>query len=282
MPYRAQRIAQLLAATGKHTPQSFARIQADTVSLQVREILPLLLKTRTADADAQQVLRELDAWNADMAIEGAEPLIVSAWLRELGRLIYADELGELFDGAWEHRATFIYDVLADKAGQARWCDDVATPAKESCADLLPRALGLALADLKRRYGGERKQWRWGEAHFALSEHRPFGRQPLLARFFDVRVPSPGDTYTVDVGRNTLSNESAPFASRHSASLRAIYDLAEPDKSMYIHSTGQSGNLLSPLYKNFAERWSRVEYIPMSMKRSDAMTGSLGTLRLQPR
>ena len=116
----------------------------------------------------------------------------------------------------------------------------------------------------------------------MSEHRPFGRQPLLAKLFDISVPSPGDTYTVDVGRNTLSNETAPFASRHAASLRAIYDLADLDKSVYIHSTGQSGNLLSPLYKNFTERWARVEYIPMSMKRSDALEGSLGTLKLLPR
>ena len=281
LPYRAERIKQLLDATPKHTLQSFAGIQADTVSLQVREILPLLLKTKTADADAQQVLRQLGQWNANMAVEGAEPLIVSAWLRELGRLIYADELGELFDGAWEHRASFMVNVLADTGGQGHWCDDVNTPAKETCADLLPRALNLALADLKRRYGDDPKQWRWGEAHFALSEHRPFGRQAQLAKFFDIRVPSPGDTYTVDVGRNTLTNESAPFASRHAASLRAIYDLADLDKSVYIHSTGQSGNLLSPLYKNFAERWARVEYIPMSMKRSDALDGSLGTLKLQP-
>jgi penicillin amidase len=104
----------------------------------------------------------------------------------------------------------------------------------------------------------------------------------LAKIFDVRVPSPGDTYTVDVGRNTLGNEAAPYASRHSASLRAIYDLADLDKSVYIHSTGQSGNVLSPLYGNFAERWARVEYIPMSMKRSDAAADALGTLRLQPR
>jgi penicillin amidase len=173
-------------------------------------------------------------------------------------------------------------VLADNNGAGHWCDDVRTPAKETCADLLPRALDLALADLKRRYGDDRRQWHWGDAHFALSEHRPFGRQAQLAKFFDVRVPSPGDTYTVDVGRNTLGNEAAPYASRHSASLRAIYDLADLDKSVYIHSTGQSGNLLSPLYGNFAERWARVEYIPMSMKRSDAAVESLGTLRLQPR
>ena len=280
-PYRADRIKQLLDATPKHTRQSFERIQADTISLQVRQILPLLLKTKTADPEAQQILRQLRRWDANMSAAGAEPLIVSAWLRELGRLIYADELGDLFDGAWEHRARFMYNVLANTNGQGHWCDDVNTPATETCADLLPKALDLALADLKRRYGEDREQWRWGDAHYALSEHRPFGRQPLLAKFFDIRVPSPGDTYTIDVGRNTLANESAPFVNRHAPSLRAIYDLSDLDKSEYMHSTGQSGNLLSPLYRNFSEPWSRVEYIPMSMKRSDALDGSLGTLRLQP-
>ena len=281
-PYRANRIAQLLDATPRHTLQSFERIQADTVSLQVRQILPLLLRTRTDDAGAQQALQQLGRWDANMSVQSAEPLIVSAWLRELGRLIYADELGDMFDGEWAHRARFMYHVLADTGGQGRWCDNVNTPARETCADLLPKALELALADLRRRYGEDRSQWHWGDAHYALSEHRPFGRQPLLAKLFDIRVPSPGDTYTIDVGRNTLANEAAPFASRHAASLRAIYDLSDMDKSVYIHSTGQSGNLLSPLYQNFAERWARVEYLPMSMRRSDAQRDSLGTLKLQPR
>lgn len=281
LPYRAKRIRQLLDATPKHTLRSFGAIQANTVSLQVREILPLLLKAKAASTEAQQVLQQLGRWDTNMTVAGAEPLIVSAWLRELGRLIYADELGDLFNAEWAHRAEFMQHVLADTGGQGHWCDDVNTPAKETCAELLPKALELALADLKRRYGDDRSRWRWGDAHFALSEHRPFGRQPLLARLFDIRVPSPGDTYTVDVGRNTLSNETEPFASRHAASLRAIYDLAEPDKSVYIHSTGQSGNLLSPLYRNFAARWARVEYIPMSMRRADAEAGELGTLRLKP-
>ncbi|MCJ7839151.1 MAG: penicillin acylase family protein, partial [Burkholderiales bacterium] len=135
LPYRAERIQQLLNATPKHTLQSFAKIQADTVSLQVREILPLLLKTSTTDAEAMKVLQQLRRWNANMTGESAEPLIVSAWLRELGRLIYADELGDMFDGAWAHRADFMVHVLADSGGQGHWCDDVNTPAKETCADL---------------------------------------------------------------------------------------------------------------------------------------------------
>ena len=125
----------------------------------------------------------------------------------------------------------------------------------------------------------------GDAPLAIADYSALYRQLDASKLAALALPGmtdSGDTYTINVGRNSLASESAPFASRHAASLRAIYDLADLDQSMSIHSTGQSGNLLSPLYRNFAEPWSRAEYIPMSMKRSDAAAGSLGTLRLQPR
>ena len=43
---------------------------------------------------------------------------------------------------------------------------------------------------------------------------------------------------------------------------AIYDLADPQGSLFIHSGGQSGNLLSPHYRAFAEPWARGEYVRM--------------------
>jgi hypothetical protein len=61
-------------------------------------------------------------------------------------------------------------------------------------------------------------------------------------------------------------------------MRGIYDLDDLDRSLYIHSTGQSDNPLSDLYDNFAERWGNVEYLPMTMRRDDIMAGALGTLR----
>lgn len=69
----------------------------------------------------------------------------------------------------------------------------------------------------------------------------------------------------------------PYANRHAASLRAVYDLADPERSVFIHSAGQSGNPLSPLYGNFAERWARGEYLAMRTARPE--TGRV--LRLRP-
>jgi penicillin amidase len=210
-----------------------------------------------------------------------EPLIVSAWWREFARAIYADELGEAFRGNWLARARFLTHVLDDKDKQARWCDNVRTKGVENCDDLLASTLEAALADLAKRYGEDMTRWRWGEAHFARHEHRPFGRVPWLAPFFDITVPTGGDAYTVNVGRNRMEDNARPFANTHAASLRAIYDLSDLENSLYIHSAGQSGNVFSPHYKSFTQAWARGEYIPMAMDAKRIEAGVVKRLKLVP-
>ena len=281
-PHRADRIQQLLDATPKHSAQTFARIQADTVSLAMRELLPKLLATRPRSEEARRALALLSKWDGNMAPERTEPLIAWAWWRELTRALYADELGDAFRQNWLSRAVFVNDVLSGDPVKARWCDNIRTPTVETCEEILAVSLDAALADLAKRYGANESGWRWGEAHFARHEHRPFSRQPMLAKLFDITVPSPGDTYTVNVGRNNLNDEAQPFANRHAASLRAIYDLSDLEKSLYIHSGGQSGNVLSDHYKAFTEAWAKNEYIPMRSSRKTLDAEPHQLLKLLPK
>lgn len=276
-PYRAGRMAELLAATRKHTRESFARMQMDIVSPAVRELLPRLVATPPATPQAKDALAQLAAWDGTMAADRPEPLIVVAWWRELTRAIYADELGPAFTANWSTRAQFVAAVLADRNGQGRWCDDVGTERVETCDEILAASLERALADLRKRYGDDPARWRWGEAHAAWSRHRPFSRVRWLAPFFDIRVPTPGDAYTLNVGQSDFADDANPYSSRHGASLRAIYDLGDPQASVFIHSAGQSGNPLSPHYADFAPRWMRGEYVPMLTDR--ARIEALGAKRL---
>jgi penicillin amidase len=276
-PYRAARMAELLAATPKHTRESFARMQMDIVSPAVRELLPRLLATPAATPQAKDALAQLASWDGTMAADRPEPLIVVAWWRELTRAIYADELGPAFATSWSTRAQFVAGVLADRNGQGRWCDDITTARTETCSEILAASLERALADLRKRYGDDPKRWRWGDAHAAWSRHRPFSRVRWLAPFFDIRVPTPGDAYTLNVGQSDFADESDPYSSRHAPSLRAIYDLGDPQASVFIHSAGQSGNPLSRHYADFAPRWVRGEYVPMLTDR--ARIEALGAERL---
>jgi penicillin G amidase len=266
-PYRARRIEQLLGS-GKHDLESFKRMQADVVSLAARQLLPSFLSAYPE--------KSLQAWDGTMAAERVEPLVMVAWWREFARALYADELGDAFRTSWSARAVFMENVLA---GQSHWCDDVRTSLPETCAELLASSFGKAMQDLKTRYG---EDWRWGEAHAARHRHRPFSRQPWLARIFDIRVPSGGDGYTVNAGASDFHDEGEPYANRHAASLRMIADLADPQASVFIHSGGQSGNPLSPHYGDFAAGWARGEYVPMITERRRLEADGAQRLMLAPR
>ena len=54
----------------------------------------------------------------------------------------------------------------------------------------------------------------------------------------MRTATGGDPFTVNVGQYHLDKNDAPFANRHAASLRAIYDLADPEQSVFMYQTGQ--------------------------------------------
>ena len=274
--YRARRIAELLDAP-PYELDDFAALQKDQRSLLAVDLLPLMLEAEPASPEAAEAMARLAAWDRVMAADAAEPLIFAAWYRELSRLIYADELGELFPAFWHLRPQFMDRVLRVRTV---WCDDVATPEVEDCPTMAARALDLALADLRARFGSA-EGWRWGDAHPARMAHAIFEDLPVLGRLFDLAPATGGDGVTVNVGHYVLRDPERPFASVHAASYRGLYDLADLDRSRFIASTGQSGNPLSAHYRDLTTPWAAGAYLPM-LRRPDAYgEGAIGRLRLLP-
>jgi len=275
-PHRAERIEALLDASPKHSLDSFARIQGDVLSRLAWELLGVASAAKPTTDAGREAQALLQGWRGEMTADSPAPLVFSAWYRELSRMVYADELGELFTESWDQRATFMIPVLRNEKGMGHWCDDVRTPAKETCDELEGRAFDAAALHLQKRYGAARG-WRWGIAHTAASDHRPFGFFPVVRSLFNISPETAGDSHSVNVGHFFIRDEARPFANRHAGSLRAIYDLADLDRSRYMQSTGQSGNVFSPWYSNLAGRWAKVQYIEIPAKRE--AIGAAHTLRL---
>jgi penicillin amidase len=247
------------------------RMQADVRSLSARELLPLMLPAAQAlpapTPIAREAIKLLEDWTAIVDDDLPQPLIFNAWLREFNRALFADELGDDFRRiSWSLRPRFIAHVLNDNP---RWCDDIATPSTETCETQLQIAFTAALESLAASYGPVPQRWRWGKVHRVHFSHRVLNRIPLLGPLMDVELPTPGDDSTVNRGTTSIGNEAAPFAHVHGPSLRAIYDLTDLANSRFILAGGQSGNRLSPLYANMAERWRDVEYITMPAQTADA-------------
>lgn len=277
-PYRAERIETLLDGLSLHGVESFARIQADQTSRMAAEFLPLLLSVEPDTSQARAAQALLLGWDGTMRREDAEPLIFAAWYREFSRLIYQDELGDLFDDYYAARPLFVRSVLSEHPA---WCDDVRSSPIEGCDELAVRALRGALGGLNERYGADMTGWRWGDAHAASAAHRVMTNSPLRA-LFDLRIAAGGDGFTVDAAPFPFSEVPGGFDADHGPGYRAIYDLTEPDASRFIQQTGQSGNPLSLRYRDFLERWRDVRYLRIPTLAEEVELGKVGTLRLEPR
>ena len=76
-------------------------------------------------------------------------------------------------------------------------------------------------------------------------------------------------------------ERHTFTNRAASTYRGIYDFADLERSLYIQTTGQSGNAFSPFYRSFAERWAKVDYIEIPTRRDVITRTAIGTWRLTP-
>lgn len=281
LPYRSNRIKERLLQEERHSVQTFMDMQSDVSSTMAIEFLEILLTTKPFDDFSRKSLIALSTWDGKMKKNSHQPLIFNGWMRELNRAVYSDELGDIFPNYWRQRPTFLKNVLLNKNKQGVWCDNKSTDLVENCDQILQSSLKAALNDLVLRYGSDMEAWNWGEVHFAHSDHLPFTKITGLKSLFDIKVPSMGDTFTVNVGRNRLNDDKQPFANTHAASLRAIYDLSDLDNSRFIHSTGQSGNVLSPFYDDMAENWANMKYLKMTTSKEDYSKNATGVLTLTP-
>jgi penicillin amidase len=104
---------------------------------------------------------------------------------------------------------------------------------------------------------------------------------MLAHVFDLRARSGGDTFSVNVARNDPWHELDPFAVRWAASYRAVYDLSDVDRSVFVVSTGQSGHRLSPHYSDLSGRWAANDTIPMLSTKDAIDRSAESMLMLKP-
>ena len=258
--YGASRIRRIYAgieARERHDLDSMADLQIDTVSDMAQQILPVLLEAEPDSQAGQSALALLADWNADMAVDRPEPLIYSAWMRELSRRVYADDLGELFDAWYGDRRLFMTDVLAGDLGY--WCDDVTTDETEDCQTLAGESLDDAVLRLVETRGDDIASWQWGDVHYARHAHAPFSDMPVLSELFTIETPIPGDGSTVNVAHSRWGDPD-DYSVFHGASYRALYDMADPDASRFMITTGQSGNVMSRHYDDLAPLWGRGDYI----------------------
>jgi len=276
--WRAIRIEESLAGAARHDVAAAAALQMDTLSTAARRLVPLLLAAPATSPRAQAAAALLRDWDYRMQRVRAAPMIYAAWVRHLMETIAADELGPMFADYGRPRPGFLVAALTRNP---RWCDDVTTEKTESCNDRIALALDRALDEITREQGGDMTAWRWGAVHRADFIHRIFSRIPLIDRLVEMAIETDGGDNTVNRGQ-TVGFGPHPYRYSHGAGFRAVYDLADLARSRFIIATGQSGNPLSPHYRDMLQRWRDGGHIEIAADRDAARRRAADTLLLVPR
>ena len=287
---RVQRWTGLMQNREVHTRDSFIEAQLDSVSPTARALLPLIgaelwfqsenVPANTSLGRRQVALELLANWNGEMNEHLPEPLIYAAWIRALQIRLIEDELGPLHEEFTQVEPLFIEKVYRDIVGAGQWCDVVQSTPVETCAEIARVALDDALADLEKTYGSEITALRWGEAHQATHDHPVLGNIPVLKWFVNIRQSTSGGDNTLQRGK-TIGTGPNPYLNVNAGAYRGVYDFANPDSSVYVISTGQSGHPLSRHYDDLGELWRRGEYVPMSLDETLARAGATGITTLRP-
>ena len=255
--HRFDRIEHVLKAKPKHSFKDMQALQSDTVSLSTLSLLPVLRATPSNHPLAAKAQQALKGFDGRMEADLAAPLIFAMWADELTRGLIEPTLGtQVFNAQYgkRHFRALLENVM--QQAHSAWC------APKTCVAQSTAAFDRALNRLATEQGQTPADWRWGQAHVALSAHRPLGQVPGLRELFNVRVPSDGDMFTINVGQYWANETYLPFANRHAASLRVVYDLSDLEQSQFIYQTGQSGLVWSSNYRDMAHEWAWGQYRPL--------------------
>lgn len=279
-PHRTWQIENRLKVERVKDMDYFQAMHTDNTSLVALALLPHLMATPAKTEDELKILNILDGWDGNMRPDGPEGLVYSVWAHRLGRALYGDELGDLYDNYAKPRPTFLTSVLAEGSNLTHWCDRQQTKDKtETCEDVLSIALARAATQLVEDYGPDFELERWGKHHKVIHAHQPFSMLPFIGRYFEIETETGGGPFTPNQGMYRYIS-AKPFQNRHGAGYRAIYDMSEGATGRFIQTTGQSGNPYSEHFDDMAPLWENGELLPIVTDR--AAIEAAATLKLLPK
>jgi penicillin amidase len=276
-PYRVMRIREMINAKAKHSPQDMALMQSDVVAIQARAFIRDVLATEAVerwceDAIVRQAWQHLVAWDGTCATDSVASAIWHVFFAVFMERRLRDHLGEDLYRAYMEILNQPVIPLENVAREGRpwWFQGPEGHGRE-----LAETLAAAVDRLRGMLGTDMKQWTWGRLHTLVMKH-PLGEVKILAPFFNLGpFETPGDSTTVNNGQYF---HSVPWRQQVGPSYRQICDLSNWDNSRFVTYTGQSGNPISPHYRDMAERWRRGEYVPMSFSPETCMRGEELVLR----
>jgi penicillin amidase len=277
-PFRALRITQALEVRRDWTAEDTYRLQHDTRSLLAdRTIGRAVDVARRLGMAAQADL--LAGWDRDVTVDSKAAPLFYSWFYRLRTLIAADEWAAAADWSFFPLEATLATLEAEGGP---WVDDVSTPGVETLAELEDRAMRDAVLVTA---GAS-----WGELHQERHSH-PLGSVAWLDRILGLHVgpyPSEGGPNTLrpdDYRIWTALDEGSwtpPWTSEYGPSERFVAEVAADGiRAGFLVPTGQSGNPLSPHYRDLNVLWRGGDLVELPLDEERAVARAERTILFQP-
>lgn len=214
------------------------------------------------------VLDRLMKWKGNYNLDNIEPTIYHKLNYKLLKHTFKDELGEIYFDE------FVNSTLCNKTEnkyvrnpKSVWWDDVKTTPKETFQDIVMKAYQETVAELKIQLGEHVEDWKWRRVHTVTHEHA-LAKIDMLKDLLNVGA------YSIVGGNETINNtmfdytEDGVYKVNAGPSTRRVVDFEDIENSWAVVPTGQSGNFLSPYYKNQANYYNSGKYYKMLMNEKE--------------
>jgi penicillin amidase len=258
--YRYERISQVLAATRSMRLDDHRALMTDTLNLQAKRLVPLIIAALKDDAEQAEIAVILAAWDGRDRLDQAAPLLYHRIYERLAYETFVDEMGEDLARAylehwygWQER----FDRLLQQP-DSPWFDDQRTPAVEKLPDLIRRSVKQVRAELTTLHGRDPKRWLWGSEH-TVTFVSPLRRSGIGSDLLGGGTRSlDGSGETVMRARTLFMNG---FGVESFGSMRLVADLADNEKIMAVVTGGVVERQFHPHQKDQLTPWFAGELLP---------------------
>lgn len=280
--YRARRITDLLTAKATYGVSDFEAIQADVTNVPAAKLAPQLVSAgNAASGDAALGAKLLSGWDGVMTRDSVAAAVFEVTAGNLLRDTIEPALGSDLYGVYRgnYSPSGVFNVLLNLVAAPT------SPFASSAQDMqakMTQALGQSVGQLRSKFGADTAKWQWGKLHEAHFAHPLASVSPLNVIFGVSPVERPGDSVTVNVGGDGGFSADAPnYDQKTVSSMREIIDLSNLDNSVWITTTGESGEPFSGHYSDLIPLWDQNTYQQMDYSPTTLTAAHIHVLTLNP-
>ncbi|MDN3581229.1 penicillin acylase family protein [Mucilaginibacter flavus] len=242
-PYqRGKRINDRLAVMQKATVDSMRLLQTDVYSIRAQDMMPALMKYLDAtklDQNQLAAYKIVKTWDKNFAVNSVGATIFSNWWIEIYKMIWSDDFGSK-ELQGNYPSMDRTEKLILQEPDSKWFDNIHSPAKETCAEVINHAFVNVVDSLTHKYGQPGKSWQWGTVKPMEIAH--LTRQEAL---------SSGNFETGGTGSTVNA-----LIDGHGPSWRMVVQMGPTVKGYGILPGGESGNPGSFFYDDMLKTWQQ--------------------------